>query len=255
MCFNIITDATCDAPLDVLQQVNIIPMYIIHSSQRYKVDANFNRLTDFYENPELNKLWKNKELKTSQPSIKDVIDIIKSCKYEKSIILTVSSKVSGTYNVVCSAKKLLEREGYHIEVIDSKTGSVGLGILVNEAIKLKQEGLDMLEVKKCIDNLKKNIEMYTLHLDIEYLLKSGRLSLKKYIFLKVLNRLPAIKIENGELRFYKLFNTPDRFISQFPSNSWIAATPKFLKDKYILASPILAVNAGEFVSIAFISND
>ena len=168
--FDIITDFSCDLPQEILERYEIkrVPMYIVNNNEKIKVDDNFDYIKDFYKNEQLYSLWLQGKLKTSQPAIKDFLDVIQSSQSKDILIITLSSKLSGTYNVAKSAARLLKAKGYNITVFDSKTVSAGLGLYVQVAAKLREEGKSIEEVVNALSKLE--VKLFAVPMDIKYLL-------------------------------------------------------------------------------------
>ena len=83
-----------------------------------------------------------------------------------------------------------------IHIVDSKTSSVALGLLVAEAVQLIQEGFRFEEIinrlKIAADNVKIFISIPTL----KYLMRSGRLSKAKGFLGTILNLKPIMTVSS-----------------------------------------------------------
>jgi len=89
--------------------------------------------------------------KTSQPSPKDFLDAFKRQleRFEKIICITITSKLSGTYNSANQAKNILGPEGgERIFIVDTLNASCGEGLLDLKAIDLIEEEKDVEEIVK-----------------------------------------------------------------------------------------------------------
>ncbi|XMB67549.1 DegV family protein [Mycoplasmatota bacterium zrk1] len=114
---------------------------------------------------------------TAIASVQDVLDIFNDFKrlgYTDIIVMTVSSKLSGSLNnITCAAQDV---EDMNIHVIDSLTTAFILGDVVIEASKLIDEGQDvdkiLTEIQRMYDN--DNILIYVDTL--KNLVKGGRMS-------------------------------------------------------------------------------
>ncbi len=132
--------------------------------------------------------------KTSLPdggAITDMFDRIKADGYEKVFVVTISSGLSGTYNMIRLMAE--EYDGLEIFVLDSKNISIGAGMLAIRAAQMvNDEGVSWenliiklpREVSKskvffCLDTLK-------------YLQKGGRIGLVTAMLGTSLNLKPVI---------------------------------------------------------------
>jgi len=110
----------------------------------------------------------------------------------------MSAKLSGTYNSALQGKEMIEK-GCPIEVVDSQTTSMGLGLIdIAAAIVAKAgEGLStvMEEVKQAIPSIRFLFLLDTL----EYLLLGGRIGKAKALLGSILNVKPVLTLKDGEV--------------------------------------------------------
>lgn len=116
--------------------------------------------------------------KTSQPSAKDFLDAFKEQleNFDKVICLTISSKLSGTYNSALQAKRFLEKEGKRIFIIDSLNASCGEGISVLRTIDLIEQSKSAEEILKDLEGFIFQIRLYGFVEDPKWLEAAGRIS-------------------------------------------------------------------------------
>ncbi len=168
----IITDSTCDIPQTLINQyqIHVVPQLIIWGDDQYRdrIDllpqAFYERLSVDPQRPT-----------TSQASAADfgkaIADVVKEGA-EAAIILTVSSAMSGTYQM---AKKAADAASIPVEVVDSKGPTMSLGWQVLAGARARDAGRSMeailLEVKKVRESLVQYVAMESL----EYLQTGGRI--------------------------------------------------------------------------------
>lgn len=118
--------------------------------------------------------------------------------YDECFVVTLSSKLSGSYNAArVAAENVLEEEPYKkIHVFDSESASAGeiqIAILLSEKIK---QGLSFEEIIPDVENY--IAEMHTLFVleDLGNFIKNGRLSKVKGLIASVLSLCPIMG-ENG----------------------------------------------------------
>ena len=117
--------------------------------------------------------------KTSQPSPKDFLDIFKKEleKFEKILCITITSKLSGTYNSAIQARSILKREQQErVFVVDSLNGVCGDGLLVLKAVDLIKAGKEAEEIVKELNEFTKKIHLVVILEDPKWLEASGRIS-------------------------------------------------------------------------------
>lgn len=117
--------------------------------------------------------------KTSQPSPKDFLDAFKKQleKFDKILCITLTSKLSGTYNSANQAKNILGPEsGERIFIVDSLNASCGEGLSDLKAIDLIEQGKDIEEIVKELEKFIPQVRLYGIFEDPKWLEASGRIS-------------------------------------------------------------------------------
>ncbi len=128
----------------------------------------------FYKN-----LEKAKKCFTSCVNTQTFTDIFE--KYVKQgfdvIYMGLSSGLSSTYyNALNAAKEINESMGQHVWVADSLTGSHGIALMVEKTLEMAKEGKSCEEILKAIDkNGLKNFSIF-IPSDLQFLMRSGRIS-------------------------------------------------------------------------------
>ncbi|MCX7694591.1 MAG: DegV family protein [Caloramator sp.] len=196
----LITDSSCDLPKEILAKNNIevMPLNVIYQNREYKDGVDIT--------PE--EVAKNLDIeipKTSMPSPSDVLNKIESLKkegYTHCIIITISSGLSGTYNMF----KMITSEisDMVIEVFDSKILSLGLGFVVLQAAKMIQQKLSFSEIIDKLTTIREQVKGYFIVDTLEYLKKGGRIGRVTAALGSLLSIKPIISVdENGK---YYTFN-------------------------------------------------
>lgn len=198
----IITDSIADLPREITENNNIQVLPIsIKAGDMYYFDGltvNNNTIIEIVNSS-------NELPKTASPNLVSVIEMLKNLKkyYEKLIILTVSSKMSSTYNVFNTAVKRLDSKD--IVIIDTLQNSTAQGLLVLKASKLALEDESFLNI---IDKIKASIKRTKIlvHVDsLDNMVKGGRIKKGLNIFAKIVRLKPIVSInEAGEGIVYKL---------------------------------------------------
>ena len=115
----------------------------------------------------------------------------------KVICITLSSKLSNTYqNAVTAAKEFSNQ----VFVIDSLNACIGERILCDYAIRLVQENLEIEEIAKRLNEKKHNIELLAVVGTLKYLKKGGRISSVVAFTGEMLSIKPVISIINGQVK-------------------------------------------------------
>ena len=196
MNFNIITDSTSDiTQVDAMKKnIQVVPLRILFEDGEYHDGINIT-CEEFYAKLETVKVLPQ----TSQPSPENFVKIFEKAKSEDKplLVITLSSSLSGTYQSALLAKNICEYD--KIYLVDSQTATLGLKILVEYAISLKNSGKSAKETFEILENQKQNIRVFAALDTLEYLKKGGRLSSAAALAGTLLNLKPIVKIENGSV--------------------------------------------------------
>ena len=117
--------------------------------------------------------------KTSQPSPKSFLDAYKKQleKFDYIICVTITSKLSGTYNSAVQGRNFLSpEEQKRVFVIDSLNASGGEALLLLRADALIKEGKNVEEIIKELEDLVPRVRLFLMFKDPKWLVASGRIS-------------------------------------------------------------------------------
>lgn len=173
----LVIDEGADLTLDIIakHQIAVVPLKLEWPSEIENLPGE----TVFHRMKEADKRGMKIFCKTSQPSPKDYLDIYKKQleKFEKLICLTVTSKLSGTYNSAVQAKNFLpEEQKNKVFIVDTLSAACGEGLLVLKAIDLIDQDKQVEEIVKELEQLVSRVFLYVALKDPKWLEASGRIS-------------------------------------------------------------------------------
>lgn len=191
----IITDSASDISQNNNKGVTVLPITITFGEENYEDGVSLTP-DNFYM-----KLIESSALpKTSQVSPyafgQAYENSLKSADYV--IVITLSSKLSGTYQSACIAAD--DYDG-RVFVIDSENVTVGEQILIDYALSLIDKGIEVNTIVSQLNTMKKRIRLVALLDTLEYLKKGGRISSGAAFLGNVLSIKPVIAIVDGEVSF------------------------------------------------------
>ncbi len=196
----LVTDSTCDLPRRILDeyQIHVVPvkLNIGDSSFLDKLtitpDQFYGRLDDVETYPT-----------TSQPAVQDFQNMFSylSDHYDSIIALQLSGGLSGTFSSARTAANNLSDK--KITVIDSKSISVALGLLVLRAAESIRAGKSHEEVVSLIHQWIPRTRLFVTMRTMKYLIRSGRVSPMTGFIANLLRLRPIISL-NAEGKTFKL---------------------------------------------------
>ena len=188
----IIVDSTADLMPEMKKRVYTVPLTIYFEEQEFVDGVTIDHKT-FYEKLIESDVMPKTSQATPDAFMKE-FDRAREAE-ESAVVITVASKLSGTYQSAMIAAAEYE----NIYVVDSTSAAVGSGILVELAIKMMDEGKDAKEIANALEEEKKNIVLVALVDTLEYLKKGGRISKSVAFAGAVLNIKPVISLADGEI--------------------------------------------------------
>lgn len=140
------------------------------------------------------------KISTSCPSPYDFYETFK--EHAVNFVVTISSKLSGSYQSAVMAKQMMQDEGLKnsVYVFDSKTASAGQNLIVMKLKTLVEQGLDGEQIVPKINEYAAGLKTLFLPVSIDNLEKNGRISSLKAGIGKALRIVPILGSNgNGEL--------------------------------------------------------
>lgn len=179
---HLVTDSSCDLPKELLERcgVTVVPLSVDIGGAEFREGVDITP-HEFYE-----KMAKSATLpKTSQPSPAAFAEVFDAHADDGPVIcLTMSSKLSGTYQSACLGSDLSRAD---VSVFDSLTGSLGLGLQVLRAREMLDAGCGTTEVTAGLATYRSEMNTLVLLNTLENIVKGGRLSKFQGTLSKVLD--------------------------------------------------------------------
>ena len=173
----IATDSAADFEMPELQKMNVtyLPMSVSFGEDNYLENISISK-EEFFERLKTDENFP----KTSQPAPALFEDLFSKAKENRDevIYIPLSKALSGDYQTAMSIANTIDYDGIYI--IDSFTCTGGQRLLVEKAVKMRDEGCDGKTIADAINELKKRTVIYTAMDTLEYLYKNGRLSSAAY---------------------------------------------------------------------------
>ena len=191
----IVTDSTADLTEEEVKQfeISIVPMNISIDDENY-IDGVTITKEEFKE-----KMIASAELpKTAQPSIGRFVEVYdKLGKNGDSVIsIQMMRSISGTVDAARQAADITET---NVTVVDSDFTSRSMGMIVKEAAKAAQDGKTIEEILEIIEDAKKRTTLYLTVVNLDNLIKGGRISQLMGMFSNLLNIKLFLQVINGKI--------------------------------------------------------
>jgi DegV family protein with EDD domain len=201
MAVKILSDSACDLPKEIIDEYNIdiLPIIVIKDDAEY-LDGVTIDPKDLYDNMRAGQVYKTAQIppKMFEEKFEEYAK-----NGEDVIYIAFSSGLSSTYQTSILTRDSLKEKypNMNIDIIDSKSASVGFGLLVHKAAQMAKEGKSKEEILKMLDFYITHIEHIFTVDNIEYLFRGGRVTRTQAFVGGLLNIKPILDIpEDGTLQ-------------------------------------------------------
>ena len=191
----IVSDSTCDLSAELVERygIEIIPLHIILDEKEYEDGVDIN--------PDQIYKWSDEHgttPKTSAPGIDKAVEVFGRYKAsgDDVVVFTISSEMSTTFNVMKLAAEEIDYTD-HVYVVDSRSLSTGIGLLVLEAAVMAKNGMAAEKIVSEIDKLVPKVRASFVVDTLVYLHRGGRCSGLTAMLGSVFKLHPRIAVNKG----------------------------------------------------------
>jgi len=192
----IVTDSASDLPPDVARAASIavVPLVVSFGPESFRPGVNLT--TDEF--------WRRMTAPdapfptTAAAAPGDFLNAFREAfdaGAESVVCVTVSGDLSGTLKAALVARDQLPDRDIH--VVDSRTASMGHGMLAQIAAELAAEGVSGPEIARVIEHRKADVTLFVALDTLEYLKRGGRISGARAAIGTMLNVKPIITVVDG----------------------------------------------------------
>lgn len=207
-------DSTSDLGLDFLNEndIHLFPLQIHLKEEEYQ-DVLELQPDKIYQS-----IAQGVHPKSSQVPVAEYLKMFYEMAKEKEsgIYIAISSKLSGTYDTALVAYKAILEEypDFDLRIIDSKTASLGTGVQVVNALKMKNEGKSLDEIEDRIRFIADHLVTLLTVSDLNYLAEGGRISKSQAAIGSMLQINPIIEVVDGEVKIIEKVRGKKRLLKR-----------------------------------------
>ena len=192
----IVTDSTADLPPAIAAKLGIVVVPLkVHFGREVYRDGIDLTPEDF-----MRKLAESTTLPTtSQPSVGEFEEVYERLARECDAIISIhiSSRLSGTYASARTASSSISPGRCRVEVIDSLTTSMGLGLIAMSAARAAAAGCSVDDLVLEVRRVMHDVHILFVPDTLEYLHRGGRIGRAQALMGSLLDIKPVLKIEDG----------------------------------------------------------
>ncbi|UFT98559.1 DegV family protein [Radiobacillus kanasensis] len=208
----VMTDSTAYIPAAVREanDIHMVPLSVVFGNHTYQEEVDITT-EEFYK-----KVEQSDQLpKTTQPAIGLIVDKLEQLakEYDAVISIHLSSGISGTYQTVVSAGKMVE--GINVYPYDSEISAMAQGFYVLEASRLATEGeLSPEKIIARLDEMKQSVRAYFLVDDLSNLHRGGRLNGAQALIGSVLQVKPLLHFVDKQIVPFEKIRTKKKALKR-----------------------------------------
>ena len=200
MNIKIISDSTCDLPVELREQNNIstYPLTIIKDGESFKDNVTITPADIFAHVAAGGSLCS-----TAAGSPADYQELFSQYadKYDGILHISLGANFSCSYQNAC----LAAMEFDNVKVVDSQNLSTGQGLVVMYACKLAQTCESLEQLQADVQAYTERVEASFLLDRLDYMVKGGRCSSAAALGANLLNLKPCIEVKGGKMGVVKKY--------------------------------------------------
>ena len=197
MAVKIITDSLSDITGDIIGEldITIVPLTVLFGREAY-IDRVTITTEEFYRRLITQNIFPT----TTQPTPQAFVDVYNRLAEETDeiLVITLSSKLSGTYQSAMGAIEMMEKK-CRVEVIDTETVAMGLGLIVLAAATAARDGMKLDELVNFVHQALPRSHLIIYFDTLKYLAKGGRIGKAQGLLGSMLSIKPILTIKDGEI--------------------------------------------------------
>ena len=235
--YKIVSDSACDLSKEYLEKhdVTIVPLSVSFDGETYYRDV-----VDITRDECYQRMVDDPKLfpKTSLPSVESYADVFRNYVEQgfPVVCFTITTLFSGSYNSAMNAKSLVEEDypDANICVIDSKQNTVTQALLIDQFVKMLEDGLSFEQAMSKLDALMASARIFFTVGSLDYLKMGGRIGKVATAATGKLGVKPVIIMKDGDIGLGGIGRNRNKL-----KNSVLQVAKKYLdennKDNFIVS--------------------
>lgn len=204
MRYKIISDSSVDLTLEMQREwdVDMIPFKIAVEGREFVDDENL-KIRELLDAM----IASPNPIRTACPSPFDFQQAMERAKdYDGIFVLTISSKLSGSFNAAMTAKDLFlaEHPEGQVHILDSKSAGAGLTNIVYALKDIITENINFSAMVDKIEDFISQMNTFFILESLDNLIKNGRIGKAKSLLAQAFHIRPIMQGVDGEIELFEL---------------------------------------------------
>jgi len=192
---HVVTDSGSDLPQAVRDElgIHVVPLSIQFGDDIYRDGVDLS-VSDFYA-----RLEGDVMPSTCQPSPADFQQKYLEIAEPGDTVISVhlSSRLSGTYQSAVIASNMVAEDGIKVVAVDTKSASIGIGLVAVAAAQGVKAGLSLDEIMARVNYAIEHMHVFFVVDTLEYLRRNGRIGNAQALLGTLLNIKPILTLQDG----------------------------------------------------------
>ena len=191
----IIVDSTSDLPERVRRKhgIEMVPLQVLFGGEVFCDQVDLSS-TEFYR-----RVREGATPTTSQPPPRAFVEALEGIRDDRDVIVvSLAASLSGTYDSARAAARIVPHP--RVEVFDSRSASVGAGLLALGASRLAERGMPTDEILKWLGRWRDGTVITFTVQTLDYLRRGGRISVGQALIGNLLGMRPVLQWRGEEVR-------------------------------------------------------
>lgn len=197
MTVKIITDTLSDITDDLAKELDlaVVPLYVRFGEEIFRDRVEITT-EEFYRRL----VYESTLPSTTQPTPHDFAEVYGKLAEETDeiLVITISSKLSGTYQSAIQAQKMVQGK-CQINIVDSLSVAMGQGLIVISTVDAVKKGANLDEATKFAQRAASRSHLIAYFDTLKYLAKGGRIGKAQGLLGSMLSVKPILTVKDGEM--------------------------------------------------------
>ena len=191
-----VTDSTCDIPRDLVAayQIHVVPNILIIDGKSIEDDENYSRRDFYLQLPDMAAFPTTST--ASVGTYQALYESIFRSGFDQILSIHCSKELSGIYNAASTAANAVDG---HVEIVDSRQLSLGLGFQPLEAADAVSKGMSLESIVDLLRTVRKRLQLIAMLDTLEYVRRSGRVSWARARLGAILKLKPFLEVIDGNV--------------------------------------------------------
>jgi len=209
----VVTDSTAYVPARLVSTYNIlvVPLKVQFGQESFAETGAFNH-QQLFERLAIDSDWPT----SSQPAVGEFKQtyrhILDETPDAEILVITVSSKLSGTYNAALNAARQMSQA--NITVFDSLSAAMGSGLLVITAAEMAGQHRSLTDILYRLAQMRREIRIVLMVDNLTYLKQGGRIGTASAFIGTLLDTKPILTIVAGQIKIIDRVRTKKKALNR-----------------------------------------